>query len=565
MSARRPHDILRDLDATERRVNRLELAFADPDGSGRSIDDDPDSSTWIGRERFDVTRYGMAAGVTEPVSKLQAAIDAAAAVKGTVFFPPLSPGGEWRIDGSAQLKTGVSLVGENGQSNTQNKGSVLRCMASAPALIMPNSGVGGYSQVAEVRIEGVEISSVGDCISVPNGGIDVVLRRLLLLPGGGAKAIHHKGFIQDWHVDDVRIEGWHGSIGASAHYGWYSDAENGAGGDGSRMDCCNFDYLYVSGCTRGNLQLRIALSDNVIFKMLRSVTCARHGVVLAGGFGSLVFIAPNFEANGYLGAGLSVSPTTGSMTSGSAVLTVASGTGLTNGTTVCVRRALNGLDDLVTTISSGGGTTTLTLAATAGYTVSGADVTKATYSDVYAGPDLGSPESLGTTIGGGPQNVTFINPGWGIWPLRDDHMLRYAADLSGITAPHVINAKAPARPIYDPLYLVEPFTDDPFDIARFTPSRKWQTPIFSTDWSTLNGFAVRRRGRTVEIRGRPIADVTAGTTVCVFPPGCRPVGRLVEFFVGPYYFSIDSDGVMSTNGNYVAATHFFDGFSFSID
>ncbi len=143
MSARRPHDILRDLDATERRVNRLELAFADPDGSGRSIDDDPDSSTWIGRERFDVTRYGMAAGVTEPVSKLQAAIDAAAAVKGAVFFPPLPPGGEWRIDGSAQLKTGVSLVGENGQSNTQSKGSVLRCMASAPALIMPNSGAGG--------------------------------------------------------------------------------------------------------------------------------------------------------------------------------------------------------------------------------------------------------------------------------------------------------------------------------------------------------------------------------------------------------------------------------------
>jgi len=67
--------------------------------------------------------------------------------------------------------------------------------------------------------------------------------------------------------------------------------------------------------------------------------------------------------------------TTGSISSGSAILTVASGTGIINGQYVNVYGAGTAGGILNTYIVSGGGTTTLTLFSTASTTVSGAQVT----------------------------------------------------------------------------------------------------------------------------------------------------------------------------------------------
>lgn len=67
--------------------------------------------------------------------------------------------------------------------------------------------------------------------------------------------------------------------------------------------------------------------------------------------------------------------TTGSITSGTTALTVASGTGINNGDTIAIVGAGAAGATLTTTVSAGGGTTALTLAAAASTTVSGAAVT----------------------------------------------------------------------------------------------------------------------------------------------------------------------------------------------
>jgi hypothetical protein len=66
--------------------------------------------------------------------------------------------------------------------------------------------------------------------------------------------------------------------------------------------------------------------------------------------------------------------TTGDINSGTATLTVASGTGITNGMQIIVVGAGVAGADLLTKVSSGGGTTTLTLANNASTTVTGAAV-----------------------------------------------------------------------------------------------------------------------------------------------------------------------------------------------
>ena len=69
--------------------------------------------------------------------------------------------------------------------------------------------------------------------------------------------------------------------------------------------------------------------------------------------------------------------TTGSITSGTTALTVASGTGISNGDSITIVGAGAAGANLTTTVSAGGGTTALTLAASASTTVSGATVTTA--------------------------------------------------------------------------------------------------------------------------------------------------------------------------------------------
>jgi hypothetical protein len=69
--------------------------------------------------------------------------------------------------------------------------------------------------------------------------------------------------------------------------------------------------------------------------------------------------------------------TTGTIASSSNSLTVASGTGFTNGNYITVTGAGAAGADLITTITSGGGTTTLVLGATASTSVTGAVVTTA--------------------------------------------------------------------------------------------------------------------------------------------------------------------------------------------
>jgi Pectate lyase superfamily protein len=85
----------------------------------------------------------------------------------------------------------------------------------------------------------------------------------------------------------------------------------------------------------------------------------------------------NTSSAGYIGwtCVSSSDSTTGSITSGTTALTVASGSGINNGDTIAIAGAGVAGATLTTTVSSGGGTTSLTLAAAASTTVSDAAVT----------------------------------------------------------------------------------------------------------------------------------------------------------------------------------------------
>lgn len=102
-----------------------------------------------------------------------------------------------------------------------------------------------------------------------------------------------------------------------------------------------------------------------------SITSATAGYSLYSGVGGVLAqtISP-VNVKGYNASGSSTT-TTGSITSGTATLTLAAAIDFANGQGILVAGAGAAGADLVTTISSGAGTTTLTLATNAGTTVSG--------------------------------------------------------------------------------------------------------------------------------------------------------------------------------------------------
>lgn len=189
--------------------------------------------------------------------------------------------------------------------------------------------------------------------------------------------------------------------------------------------------------------------------------------------------------------------TTGSITSGTATLTVASGTGYLNGMDICVAGAGSNGADLQTTISSGGGTTTLTLAANAGTTVSGAEVTLYTASVVKIG-----------TTGGTPSNLIFENCNFKeTAPLSG---LRYSVDLASFNSGHCtwIGGSTESRPIYDPNGRCMGITSDKTIFRK----PNW---VLTTGSPQFVGITMpgdlRMNGKIFNAQGRSLTPVLLGT------------------------------------------------------
>lgn len=491
------------------------------------------------------------------------------------------PGARYVTTAPIQLVEGGGIVGHNKFEMEALANPYLTIateiarFSAGDVIRLPNGGVStpAESQKAAVKLGGLRIfgTGVGACIAAHNGGQGVELGDIVLYPGVGGKGIHTKGFVQNWRGGPVRMYG--------GKYGWYTDAELGANGDLSRMDDCDLT-LYISGASKYNGLMRVGnVSDNVRIQ-LRSVSSQEHGFVVAGGFAGLIFDNPNFEANGFSQSGLGIVATTGAITAGTNTLTVANATGYANGQTITVAGAgaivgTEGAQDLITTITSGGGTVNLVLAANASTSVAGARVTRALYDDFYSGTDLLSPESLGTLVSGGPANITFISPSWGL-----SNYLRRAATLYGPSYPEVINPKQGVAPVYDPQYLVSR-DENPNAGPVFNPTGRWQLindtaagglNRFGADWSTAAGqnCAVRRRGRKVEFRGYATAGAAAGGTVCTLPPGCRP-SRTVVFRSIFSAGEVQGVGLIAPSGVVTSFTTsagtnvFADDFSFTVD
>lgn len=513
---------------------------------------------------------------TDDTAALRSALTAAAVPGGQVYMPAAT----YRHTGTLTLPKGISVIGDrqDGQEVTAG-GTRLQYTGSGTAIQWPDDNTGSYTQRGAVTLRNLAIysSTAARLLYVPNGAITSTIDNVYLEPSAAAsKAVRIRGFIQDWSVNNLRIE-----CGGNAAYGLYLDGEAGSASvspDEQRVDDCRFNYVYVSGATEANFWLRLKNSNNVIWTLPRSTFSRKHGFVLVGAGVCHTFISPNFESNGYLNGATYVAPTTGAITASAATLTVASATGLTNGTTVCVAGAGAAGADLVTTISSGGGTTTLTLAATASTTVSGAEVTTALYSDFYMGADPGAAGTGVGSLGGPGYGHTIIAPLWGTSGTLFGNKLRYAADFSGTYGNHVLGGLTySGRPVYDPLHQT---TFPGWDVESATsivaarPGRGFRQPTLPTHWADPDSteLTARRQGKTVTLRGTVQASSGATSTVMTLPADMRPsrtvtliIGGLVSAQVAQVAIQVSTSGVVTSNQSGDGTVLYLDGVTFRLD
>jgi len=160
---------------------------------------------------------------------------------------------------------------------------------------------------------------------------------------------------------------------------------------------------------------------------------------------------------GYIGSA-KVAPTTATTTGGSATVTVADGTGIVNGDVLTIAGAGSAGADWYATVSSGGGTTTLTMTTTAPASVSGAECVRYPYSGFKFGPS---------------SNIVFINPGIAGRADNDPNAaLRYSIDASGANNLVVLGGSLGA-----PLY-------DPYNITRVIGASSYMAVRRAGNWTT---------------------------------------------------------------------------------
>lgn len=200
---------------------------------------------------------GHGDGIHDDTAAIQAADNIAAAIGGNVWFDA----GRYLTFGSINRSEfvgwfGVHKMGLLGQFAMPTSapaiggtatGAFIWNTSSNPAIVMPHEntvplGSNGF-QTCGCSMANIAVYSVGDCLSVPNGGcLGFTVTNCGFFNLSSGKAVHIRGFCQDWNWDTVEM------IGGA--YGWYFNNESGVtDGNAARMDDCRFAYVYIHGQT----------------------------------------------------------------------------------------------------------------------------------------------------------------------------------------------------------------------------------------------------------------------------------------------------------------------------
>ena len=365
-------------------------------------------------------RFGaIGDGVTDDTAAIQAALNTGK----PVYVPP----GTYKITSTISIPNKATIIGN--WSSAKDTG------ASHPIFSI-SAGITGFQTKSTASYEAVGLLLIGlsflggaTQLDLPNGGVGLTIKDCLFT-GPSGKCLSAAGFCQEWVFDGVEFSG--------GQYGLYMPAAVGSfDGATSLLDKSAFRRIYCHGQTINGIVTKFLLSNNVLWEQPTLVYIVQDGWLIDGGIRDWVIVNTNTEgAGGYLGS-TPTAPTTGSITSGTPTLLVASGAGIVDGDTLTVKGAGISGADLYSSVVSGGGTVNIVLADNASTSVVSQEVTKYQYSDIKV-----------TNAVATPAQITFIGGSYGI--TGSVFGARYAIDASGGTGFSFYGTRTGTRPIYDP-------------------------------------------------------------------------------------------------------------------
>lgn len=471
----------RDVNYLGDRINVLEdwlKAGGDPTERYR-IKQGDDHPTWDRAEQINPRDLGARAdGVSDDFPAIQTAIDAAVAIGGgTVFLPP----GTYQLGSALQLKAGVRLLGA-GSNPLSGAVTTIKGTPGLNVIELPASGAAvGFG------IENLGLYSGLNGIYAPaSASYHTYLRvRGLHSSGQSQSGIEVLSRVEEWDLDNVSLYG-----------GQYGFRYNGM-----RFDKCSFRNVETRGQSKNGWNVTTAeASQNVTWSNLISHLPAEHAFVVnpSVSIRNWVFINPYFEGTGTSGKS---NRTTGSITSGTPNLTVANATGFANGDPIVVQGAGANGADLFTTISAGGGTTALTLAANAATTVTNLNVTNASFDNIslLPGAAVADLTLLGGQLGG--------DAGGG--------HVRYTLNAQGTAGPLLLfdPLQDTLCPAYDPNHNVQSFGRAAVRAPNNFLNYNMQYTAFAgpTNAELVRTLIASPPGRDVTLALRDSADNTSGT------------------------------------------------------
>lgn len=363
-------------------------------------------------------------GVTNDTTAIQDAINAisgtgGALTGGVVSFLPVA----YKVT-ALTLKEDVHLVGVGGIGDETSDGTWLIGTTGSSVITFEVINSGSCTNTV---IDGVSISGGDNCLVSNNQTVWFHLRNVRF-SGPVEACISTRGFIQQWFFDTVDLQ--------SGKYGWRHQNLTGTGSPAANnlIDKSSFVNLRVGGQSESGIFLEFPTANNLRWASLFTDNCTKYGFYADGGASFWTFEGVSNEQNHKNGQKVI---TTGSITSGTNTLTVASGVGIANGDTITIRGAAANGRDLETTVSSGGGTVNIVTAANASNTVTSLDVTNALYDNFRFNNTIGT-----------AARVTFIGFEGDTGVASDN--VRYDINLTGGSDFVFIGSSLSQRGIYDP-------------------------------------------------------------------------------------------------------------------
>lgn len=326
-------------------------------------------------DTFNVLDYGALGDAShDDLTNIQDAIDAAAAtgVQATVFLPTTSD--YYKVTGTLVLTEKVQLLGDGVAWNTTGRGARIHSTSTTlPVIQLGNKSTDpGAAYKEGFALCNLLITGGLYGIACYYGVTHCDLERVQVTSQAtGGAAVYIEGWIEKWRVEHCSF------FGPTSGTAWKHAHVNGDGGF-CYMDKVKFCQVEIAGGTNG-MKFEFTVGDQIVFENVHISSTTSHGFYWDGGMGGVAFIACTTEG---VGTGGKSNRTTGTITTGTASLVVASATGYAIADNITVQGAGSFGRDLYTVIDNIAGTT-FTLHDNAGTSVTSLGVTNATADCFY--------------------------------------------------------------------------------------------------------------------------------------------------------------------------------------